>query len=315
MENAPMEDTSMEDTSVEEDLMEDASSIIKDQDWYLLEGSDAVTISLIAEWSLYTKVPEWEIAKDRIYLSYQPHMRMCPDPQAADIFVKKQDLASEPWILIDLPEEFKSSWESEIGVVQQLMRSPHPNLAKYQGVVCDAKNRVVGIAYKKYECDLQRLLVDWAKDTENWKFPIPIGHIMSSIEAAVGHLHGLGLIHCDIRPANIFISYGTTAGVWDSTAEVVLGDFDAVHQEGAPLTGKHAPEDVWPEEYVGNSTVDKFIDYWLLERLRDVLEKCDPPRRSRAVAGPLRYRRKRSVTMDPFSGKDSFRLGYFTRRS
>jgi len=64
---------------------------------------------------------------------------------------------------------------------------------------------------------------------------------LRDIQQGIGHLHGLGIIHCDINPMNI-LSNGSHA-----TKSFVIGDFDSCTMEGQDL-GLKAGTKGWTKE-------------------------------------------------------------------
>jgi len=57
------------------------------------------------------------------------------------------------------------------------------------------------LVFEPWGCDLRRFLADICPSPR----PDHIRDILSQVLSAVGHIHGLGLLHADICPANIFI--------------------------------------------------------------------------------------------------------------
>jgi hypothetical protein len=60
-------------------------------------------------------------------------------------------------------------------------------------------------------------LADWALKQET---PFPVARALCDVAKAVAHLHAQGVVHCDIKPANILLSAPGPA------AKAVLADFD-----------------------------------------------------------------------------------------
>ena len=86
----------------------------------------------------------------------------------------------------------------EINVCEFLRQYPHPNICGYQGVVLGHRNYFQGLAFDKYEMDLHTLVAE--------------GHMfsadkcLSDIEAGIDHFRALGIVYCDIKPRNVFVS-------------------------------------------------------------------------------------------------------------
>ncbi|KAF2877332.1 kinase-like domain-containing protein [Massariosphaeria phaeospora] len=143
----------------------------------------------------------------------------------------------------------------EVKIGEILRKHPHPNLCAYKGVVLDRANRVVGIAYQRYEASLDHYL-RFGKAFEK-------DLMLNSVTQAVKHMHALGLVHCDVHPANIFI----TRGASDQPDQVVLGDFDAVHSFGERMSTKIGRVEYTPSGFSWGVPVDKSVDEYGLSIL------------------------------------------------
>ncbi len=112
-------------------------------------------------------------------------------------------------------EESNQRIEAEKAVYRVLIEHPHPNIV--QCILCLPE----GIFLRRMECTLQeRLSQGPATATEiqeRW---------VLQLTSAVAWLEGLGLVHGDLRPANILL---------DANDDIQLGDFDATVKPGAEL--------------------------------------------------------------------------------
>ncbi|KAF2488574.1 serine/threonine-protein kinase-like protein [Lophium mytilinum] len=117
----------------------------------------------------------------------------------------------------------------EAQMCERTRRSPHPNVARYFGCHIDESGSIVGLCFKKYSQTLDELVeADEALD---------LPKCLSDIKAGIEHLHSLGIIHCDIKPHNIFLDEST----------FVVGDFDSCAFEGDKLGIKAGTQD-WTNE-------------------------------------------------------------------
>jgi serine/threonine protein kinase len=132
---------------------------------------------------------------------------------------------------------YKKISQREIEMCERLRQHPHPNIAKYKGVECRTKmvcrrsngvelfrkfdsERVVKIVFKRYSSSLH----DWVLAGK----PISLTECLTSIAHGIRHMHSLGLVHCDIKPDNIFVDSGSSRHI-----SYVVGDFDSTALEGS----------------------------------------------------------------------------------
>ena len=83
---------------------------------------------------------------------------------------------------------------------------------------------------------------------------------LSDIEAGMDHLHSLGIVHCDIKPRNIFVS--------SSYDHFVIGDFDSCYRKGAFMDQKKGTRGWTLRRFVYANRENDFhglsiIRYWL----------------------------------------------------
>lgn len=118
-------------------------------------------------------------------------------------------------------------------------------------------NLVSGLAFKRYDCDLHAYVHRGARfDAED---------ALAQIAAGIGHLHSLGLVHCDIKPRNIFVDAGG-----EGKAAFVVGDMDSAHEVGREAELKWGT-DWWVERSVGRAVPE--MDWYGLGRVRKWLEE------------------------------------------
>ena len=87
---------------------------------------------------------------------------------------------------------------TEASLMERLARYPHPNIVRYHGVRV-RRGRVTGLILDKH----QSTLLDYIKcglDLDQETF-------LTTLGAAVAHLHWLGLAHNDINPENIMVTF------------------------------------------------------------------------------------------------------------
>lgn len=161
----------------------------------------------------------------------------------------------------------------EVSRCEAIAAAPHAHLARYLGVetrVLGGAERVVGIVYQRYGMDLYEFgLMRRLVKAEH------VGVLMRGIEAGMRHLHGLGVVHCDLRPQNVFVSFEEAEdGV--RVTEVVVGDFDACVRIGEPVRLKRACEGWWPEEMGWGEKAGVWVDEWCLAKMETwIKEKAD----------------------------------------
>ena len=127
---------------------------------------------------------------------------------------------------------------NEATVLEKLRGHPHPNIAQYFGCVV-REGRITQICLKRYQCSL----ADYAER------PLSLQQrreIFEGVEAAVKHLHGLGLAHNDICPHNVCV---------DSDGRPVIIDFDSCLPFGEALL-KGVAADAYGGHHVSSAEND-----------------------------------------------------------
>ncbi|CZT22192.1 uncharacterized protein RCC_08061 [Ramularia collo-cygni] len=141
----------------------------------------------------------------------------------------------------------------EAETLELLLRTPHPNIARYHG--CLAKRgRIVRLVFDRYDMTLKQRL-----DREEISRHLNIDNLMKQIESALHHLHILGLAHNDLNPMNIMIN--------DSNETLYLIDFGSCRPFGASLITGGTPG--WFDEDYSISAKEN--DEIALEKLRSWL--------------------------------------------
>lgn len=173
-----------------------------------------------------------------------------------------EDKTSQPHI--------KATQEREIWAAEKYRSAPHPNICEYKGIMTDVKGRVIATVYRRFDIDLWTFMENTsylnylASQPANFWPPLPsLDYIMSGIRFGMDHIHSLGLVHCDIRPANIFID--------TDTKQVVIGDFDGTNEPGNKLHGRFAQD---AAKHTRGGVVDVSIDIGLVEDVEKWLEDC-----------------------------------------
>lgn len=145
---------------------------------------------------------------------FPAHFTRAPEP-LPDCYIKRPSLLYYG----DTESSTKQSdlLLNEARVCETLRASPHLNIAQYLGCIVE-NNRIIGLCFVKYDMNLSQRVT---KDSK----PFDIGHVMHGIQKGIQHLHSLGLVHCDLNPANILMNGDTP----------VVGDFDSCHRVGEKL--------------------------------------------------------------------------------
>ena len=154
------------------------------------------------------------IPSSQMWPAFPTGFTQAPEPLPPNTYVKRPSL-------LDYGDIHTSSATNtlllnEARMCEILRDSPHPNIAKYLGCLVD-NGRIKGLCFERYGPDLfERIKAAQPFDKES---------CLRSIRMGIEHLHGLGLIHCDINPSNIF----------SDGDNFVIGDFDSCTPEGAEL--------------------------------------------------------------------------------
>ncbi|KAF2760177.1 serine/threonine-protein kinase-like protein [Pseudovirgaria hyperparasitica] len=160
---------------------------------------------------LLTLVP---IPSSNIWPDFPSHFTRAPDDAALHYHVKRPHL-------IDYGDTEVSTRMSDVmlheaQICEILRRSPHPNIAQYHGCVVD-DGKISGLCFERYDHDL----LQESKSQRSFS----LAACLTDIRRGLTHLHGLGIIHCDINPSNILCKDG----------RFVIGDFDSCAFEGQEL--------------------------------------------------------------------------------
>jgi serine/threonine protein kinase len=127
--------------------------------------------------------------------------------------------------------------EREIRTCEFRRKYPCKNIANYRVVQCKDvmkvghdgcsvrldTERVIKLVFERYDCDPHELI---KKGTL-----IDVKYCLGSVAAGITRMHDLKLVHCDLKPANIFIEVNLSKSA-SHAYEFVVGDFD-----GAAITG------------------------------------------------------------------------------
>ena len=136
---------------------------------------------------------------------------------------------------------------AEALIMERLARHPHPNIVRYHGVRV-RRGRVTGLILDKH----QSTLLDYVKSGLDLDEEI----FLTTLDAAVAHLHSLGLAHNDINPENIMITFEKLP---------ILIDFGSCQEFGKRVLTQGTPG--WVDAVDGRS--GKEHDIYALARMRD----------------------------------------------
>ena len=173
--------------------------------------------------------PKAEHDLESFFPIYQPNFTKAIGAHSPLKFCKQPDL------LTNIFDGFQTQaiLAREARTCEKLKENPHPNLAQYFGVLVDEKmgrlvdprngktkalGRITGLVFKRYNYSLADMVYLGVE------FDVP--SCLENIEAGIDHLHELGIIHCDIKPANVFAEKGING--WN----FLVGDFDSCHKKG-----------------------------------------------------------------------------------
>ena len=153
--------------------------------------------------------------------------------------------------------------EREIQRCEEISGNPHRNLARYLGVetkVILGEERVVRIAYQRYSMDLQTFVLQKRLNLDNRVI------LMQGMRNGIKHLHEQKLVHCDLRPPNVFVMFKEEEE-GNAVLEVAIGDFDASLKIGERVNLKRACGKWWPEHMKWHCPAETSIDDYALEQM------------------------------------------------
>jgi hypothetical protein len=171
-------------------------------------------------------------------------------------YEKKTDLLREALSLLSGSPSVRDTTLREIHVCEVLRQSWHLNVCFYRGVRVDC-GLVTGLMFDRYDMTLREFLYEG--------YPIDVSRCVQHIRNGILHFHNQGLVHCDIKPENIFVDV--------QNQRFVLGDFDSVHHEGARLTLKVGTPGWVPEDEDTADIARYEIDWYSLNTIKTWLEK------------------------------------------
>jgi len=165
----------------------------------------------------------------------------------------------------------------EVAICERLRARPHPGLAEYRGVYSDNKKRykventfveipldterVLGIVYKRYDCSLYEL-VGRGEVFNVW-------YCLQCIADAIEHMHSLGIVHCDIKPHNVFVKKLRRGAA--EPYEWVVGDFDSAHDVGAAIKLKGGSRWWTRVKPAGANFAEKGDDWYAFQKIKEWL--------------------------------------------
>ncbi|KAF2253743.1 kinase-like protein, partial [Trematosphaeria pertusa] len=140
----------------------------------------------------------------------------------------------------------------EIATCELLRAYPHPNICFYHGVQLDRYSRISGLVFDRYDTNLHEYV------RQGHRFDAAA--CLADIEHGIDHMHRLGLVHCDVKPSNIFVDV--------ANQRFVLGDFDSTHRRGQHIDMKWGTPGWSDERFVeAQREVDFYglgmVRYWL----------------------------------------------------
>ncbi|KAF3009747.1 hypothetical protein E8E13_009378 [Curvularia kusanoi] len=165
---------------------------------------------------------------------------------------------------------FADCTQQEISRCERISASQHPNLARYLGVETKKigdEDRVTRLAYRRYSMDLNEFVL-----MKRLLKARHVAFLMKGIESGMRHLHKLGLVHCDLRPMNVFVTFEKSRNKV-VLKEVVIGDFDASVKIGEKVSLKRASNDWWPSDAKWGVKAEPWIDEWCLNKIGKWLEE------------------------------------------
>ena len=217
--------------------------------------------------SEFASLPRRYFSARLLFPRYFPWMTIFRgDTEEKSVYMKKQAFLTR--------DKFKNDHHAscsmqEIVCCEHISKTTHPNLARYLGVatrMLEEEQRVAKIAYKRYSMDLHNFVI-----MKRYLQPHHIGFLMHGIQKGMRHLHQLRLVHCDLRPLNVFVSIEDERDENDYVIlkEVVIGDFDASVAIGESISLKRASKDWWPDaaDKEWGTRAEEWIDEWCLEKL------------------------------------------------
>lgn len=224
--------------------------------------------------SEFSSLPRQLIPTDQLFPPCSPSFqKFSGDPEDEAVYMKSQAILTQ--------RRLKSKYHC-LATTQEVLRceliskTPHPNLAKYLGVetrMIGDKESVVRIAYQRYSMDL-----DEFASIKRFIKKHHVDFLVAGIKEGMRHLHQLGVVHCDLRPMNVFVTIGDECDEQGHVVlkEVVIGDFDASVEVGEKVSLKRASDKWWPKEMKWGDRAAEWIDEWCLKEIEKWLkEKAD----------------------------------------
>ncbi|KAJ7454782.1 kinase-like domain-containing protein [Mycena latifolia] len=154
----------------------------------------------------------------------------------------------------------------EAQICERLAQSPHPNVCRYLGYVPtpDQKN-LLGLCFERHCINLYQAV----NGSDNSEIAFGVKKVIAGVRSALEHLHALGFVHNDVKPANIMLAADSRA---------VLIDFDSCHPLGESLKGKKVATWDWDH---GGETAEPQNDWVGLDKVQSWLEarasECTAP--------------------------------------
>ncbi|KIP08698.1 hypothetical protein PHLGIDRAFT_366607 [Phlebiopsis gigantea 11061_1 CR5-6] len=150
------------------------------------------------------------IPPEHLHPKWRDDLLEAPTPPPDDVFVKTVRVEDyDP----EYPDRLPDTLLKEISVLEQLRKTPHPNICVYRGCVREG-DRIVGLALQRHPRNLYEHM-------QSGEF-LDRRRIVADVKSGIEHLHSLGLVHGDLSPANVMIDAG----------RAILVDFGATLREG-----------------------------------------------------------------------------------